>query len=157
MRHTIHSDKWFVPTGYTGIDYETWAARNADGTGPAQYFVSDFSEPPLLPDAERVAFLIGQLTHAQYEQQYHLAIARPDVAPLYNQEWIKYLIRAGVRDVAGLEIEHQDGRVEPLKLTFEETSAGRMMSEQSYRALLPFGEHMMQQTASAIYHLSGRR
>lgn len=159
MRYSILRDVWYFPPFQTCIDHEKWKEREADGKGPSTYFVTDFSEPPIIPgrEAEVIKFLVGQLTYEQFQQQLELQFAKPDIEPRLNLDWLRYICRAGIRDVSGFEIVDETGKTTPVALTFEDTPRGRMMTDESFRLLVPFSWELLRLVASICYYISQAR
>lgn len=151
MRHTLQADKWYRPPGYDGIDLEAWGDR------AERYFVDDFDLPPLLPGADDIRILIGQLTPQQYAQQAAITYDHPQTPPMLIYDWLKFMVSHGVRDVYGFEIEDATGKVEKLKLKFEVGLYGKRLTDESFEALLPFSEQLIVGLASRILYFSGRR
>jgi hypothetical protein len=151
MRHTIQADKWYRPPGYDGIDRDEWGDR------AERYFIDDFDLPPLLPGADDIRVLIGQLTPAQYAQQSSICYDHASTPPLLIFDWVKFMIVHGVRDLYGFEVEGVDGSVSNFKLKFEQGLYGKRMTDESFEALLPFSEELITGLASKILYISGRR
>lgn len=156
MRHTITSDKWYTPLDYDGIDLGAWRKREP-ASGPSTYFTTDFTPPPLLPGAEDIGFLLGQLTRRQYAQQAELQIAS-EKGVIQNAAWLEYVCRHAIKDIKGFEVQDASGVITPLTLDFEESpSGGKCLTLASYESLLPFGVLMLQWAALAVRGMSQAR
>lgn len=135
MIRKLLSPKWYVPFLYSGIDYEKWPQEKQES-----YFRDNYDLPPM-KDGDTTAFLLQQLTARQLrempEMDENLAPANLE-SDKWDESWLEYVLRYGVKDWRSLFMQAEDGTLSEVRPEYEDTPAGRRLTQEAYESLCFF-------------------